>query len=56
MLIVLAREGLDAFGSRVVFFCIIFAACTGLAKLLSWLLARAGLIRPRRVQALRGSS
>ena len=55
-MIVLAREGLDAFGSRVVFFCIIFAACTGLAKLLSWLLARAGLIRPRRVQALRGSS
>ena len=55
-MIVLAREGLDAFGSRVVFFCIIFAACTGLAKLLSWLLARAGFIRPRRVQALRGSS
>ncbi|MBU6518971.1 ECA oligosaccharide polymerase [Pantoea sp. B270] len=46
-MIVLAREGLDAFGSRVVFFCLIFAACVGLAKLLFWLLARAGLIRPR---------
>jgi antigen polymerase len=46
-MIVLAREGLDAFGSRVVFFCLIFAACMGLAKLLYWLLARAGLIRPR---------
>ncbi|NIG18987.1 O-antigen assembly polymerase [Pantoea sp. Al-1710] len=46
-MIVLAREGLDAFGSRVVFFCIIFAACMAVAKLLYWLLARAGLIRPR---------
>ncbi|WP_215786811.1 ECA oligosaccharide polymerase [Pantoea dispersa] len=46
-MIVLAREGLDAFGSRVMFFCLIFAACVGLAKLLFWLLARAGLIRPR---------
>ncbi len=46
-MIVLAREGLDAFVSRVVFFCLIFAACVGLAKLLFWLLARAGLIRPR---------
>ncbi|MDI9765140.1 ECA oligosaccharide polymerase [Pantoea dispersa] len=46
-MIVLAREGLDAFGSRVVFFCLIFAACVGLAKLLFWMLARAGLIRPR---------
>lgn len=46
-MIVLAREGLDAFGSRVVFFCIIFAACMGVAKSLYWLLARAGLIRPR---------
>lgn len=44
-MIVLAREGLDAFGSRVVFFCIIFAACLGVAKLLFWLLDRAGLIR-----------
>jgi enterobacterial common antigen polymerase len=31
----------------VVFFCIIFAACMAVAKLLYWLLARAGLIRPR---------
>lgn len=46
-MIVLAREGLDAFGSRVVFFCIIFAACMAVAKLLYWLLARAGLIRSR---------
>lgn len=46
-MIVLAREGLDAFGSRVVFFCIIFAACLGMAKLLFWLLDRAGLIRDR---------
>lgn len=46
-MIVLAREGLDAFGSRVVFFCIIFAACLLVAKLLYWLLDRAGLIRQR---------
>ncbi len=46
-MIVLAREGLDAFGSRVVFFCVIFAACMAVAKMLYWLLARAGLIRTR---------
>lgn len=46
-MIVLAREGLDAFGSRVVFFCVIFAACMAVAKMLYWLLARAGLIRAR---------
>jgi enterobacterial common antigen polymerase len=46
-MIVLAREGLDAFGSRVVFFCVIFAACLFVAKLLYWLLDRAGLIRQR---------
>ncbi|ERK17176.1 putative ECA polymerase [Pantoea sp. AS-PWVM4] len=46
-MIVLAREGLDAFGSRVVFFCVIFAACLLVAKLLYWLLDRAGLIRQR---------
>ena len=46
-MIVLAREGLDAFASRVVFFCIIFAACVVAAKLLYWLLDVAGLIRPR---------
>jgi len=46
-MIVLAREGLDAFASRVVFFCIIFFACVVLAKLLYWLLDHAGLIRTR---------
>lgn len=47
-MIVLAREGLDAFVSRVVFFCLVFAACVLIAKLLFWLLDSAGLIRPRR--------
>lgn len=46
-MIVLAREGLDAFASRVVFFCIIFAFCVVLAKLLYWLLDTAGLVRAR---------
>lgn len=46
-MIVLAREGLDAFGSRVVFFCLIFAACLGIAKLIFRLLDHAGLIRSR---------
>lgn len=54
-MIVLAREGLDAFGSRVVFFCIIFAACVVAAKLLYWLLDRAGLIRSRENQVLQSS-
>ncbi len=44
-MIVLAREGLDAFGSRVVFFALIFLVCLGVAKMLYWLLDRAGLIR-----------
>lgn len=51
-MIVLAREGLDAFGSRVVFFCVIFVACIVAAKLLYWLLDRAGLIRSRERQVL----
>jgi len=51
-MIVLAREGLDAFVSRVVFFCLIFGACVLLAKLLFWLLDSAGLIRARRGRAL----
>ena len=55
-MIVLAREGLDAFGSRVVFFCVIFAACIVAAKLLYWLLDRAGLIRSRDGQVLQGST
>ncbi len=46
-MIVLVREGLDAFASRVVFFCLIFAACVLVAKLLYWLFYNAGLIRPR---------
>lgn len=47
-MIVLAREGLDAFASRVVFFCVIFVACVVVAKLLYWLFDSAGLIRARR--------
>ncbi|WP_288459683.1 WzyE family oligosaccharide polymerase, partial [uncultured Enterobacter sp.] len=44
------------FGSRVVFFCIIFAACLGMAKLLFWLLDHVGLIRSRRERALHSPS
>ncbi|MBA2817581.1 ECA oligosaccharide polymerase [Candidatus Pantoea persica] len=51
-MIVLAREGLDAFGSRVVFFALIFLACLGVSRLLYWLLDRAGLIRRRGGQPL----
>jgi len=51
-MIVLAREGLDAFGSRVVFFALIFLVCLGVAKMLYWLLDRAGLIRRRGGQVL----
>jgi antigen polymerase len=52
-MIVLAREGLDSFASRVVFFLVIFGACLVVAKLLYWLFERAGLIhqRLRRVPA-----
>ncbi|RLM16167.1 enterobacterial common antigen polymerase [Gibbsiella quercinecans] len=46
-IIVLAREGLDAFVSRVVFFCLIFGACLVVAKLLFWLFDSTGLIRAR---------
>ena len=46
-MIVLAREGLDAFGSRVVFFMVIFGFCLLVAKLLYWLFERAGLIHQR---------
>lgn len=45
-MIVLAREGLDAFVSRVVFFSVIFGLCLLVAKLLFLLFQRAGLIRP----------
>lgn len=46
-IIVLAREGVDAFVSRVVFFCLIFGFCLLAAKLAYWLLESAGLIRQR---------
>lgn len=42
-MIVLAREGLDSFGSRVVFFMVIFGFCLLMAKLLYWLFESAGL-------------
>lgn len=43
-MIVLAREGVDSFVSRVVFFGIIFGLCLVLAKLLYWLFDASGLI------------
>ncbi len=46
-MIVLAREGLDAFVSRVVFFCLVYVVAVVAAKLIYWLLDSAGLIRPR---------
>jgi antigen polymerase len=46
-MIVLAREGLDSFVSRVVFFLVIFGFCLLIAKLLYWLLDSAGLINKR---------
>ncbi|POP42678.1 O-antigen assembly polymerase [Superficieibacter electus] len=46
-MIVLAREGLDSFVSRVVFFLAIFGLCLLAAKLLYWLFESAGLIRRR---------
>ncbi|MBD2811743.1 ECA oligosaccharide polymerase [Xenorhabdus sp. Vera] len=44
-MIVLAREGVDSFFSRAVFFCIVFGLCLVMAKLLYWLFESAGLIR-----------
>lgn len=58
-MIVLAREGVDSFFSRVVFFCLIFGLCLVMAKLLYWLFDTIGLIRPRRVfdhVAIKGNS
>ncbi len=46
-MIVLAREGLDSFVSRVVFFIVVFGACLMIAKLLYWLFESAGLIHKR---------
>ncbi|QCR37561.1 ECA oligosaccharide polymerase [Nissabacter sp. SGAir0207] len=51
-MIVLAREGVDAFGSRVVFFCLVFGACLVAAKLLYWMFDASGLIRPRGRRAI----
>lgn len=55
-MIVLAREGLDAFASRVVFFMVVFGLCLLVAKLLFWLLDSAGLIHARHSTALRQPS
>ena len=52
-IIVLAREGVDSFVSRVVFFCLIFGLCLILAKLLYWLFESAGLIRTKTASFLR---
>lgn len=46
-MIVLAREGLDSFVSRVVFFLVVFGLCLLVAKLLYWLFERAGLVHQR---------
>lgn len=43
-MIVLAREGLDSFVSRVVFFVLVFGTCLLIAKLLYWLFSVAGLV------------
>ncbi|PHM74842.1 ECA oligosaccharide polymerase [Xenorhabdus kozodoii] len=51
-MIVLAREGVDSFVSRVVFFCIVFGLCLVAAKLLYWLFESAGLIRKFVVSSL----
>lgn len=51
-LIVLAREGLDAFVSRVVFFLVVFGACLLMAKLLYWLFSAAGLIYHRTTRTM----
>lgn len=52
-MIVLAREGLDAFASRVVFFLAVFAFCLLAAKLLYWLFDSAGLIQRRGARAVK---
>uniref|UniRef100_A0A3B0LZR9 ECA polymerase n=1 Tax=Arsenophonus endosymbiont of Trialeurodes vaporariorum TaxID=235567 RepID=A0A3B0LZR9_9GAMM len=44
-IIVLIREGVDSFVSRVVFFGLVFVLCLFVAKLVYWLFAKAGLIR-----------
>ncbi|MNL71204.1 putative common antigen polymerase [compost metagenome] len=52
-MIVLAREGLDSFVSRVVFFMVVFGVCLLLAKLLYWLFDVAGLVHKRELRAAR---
>ncbi|ECI4400625.1 O-antigen assembly polymerase, partial [Salmonella enterica subsp. enterica] len=52
-MIVLAREGLDSFVSRVAFFIVVFGACLMIAKLLYWLFESAGLIHKRTKSSLR---
>lgn len=54
-MIVLAREGLDAFGSRVVFFALIFFLCLCGAKVIFWFLQRAGLVKSRAVSIMLSS-
>ncbi|WP_338803984.1 ECA oligosaccharide polymerase [Xenorhabdus griffiniae] len=54
-MIVLAREGVDSFVSRVVFFCLVFGLCLVVAKLLYWLFESAGLIRKFTVNNLAAS-
>ncbi|TKI03893.1 ECA oligosaccharide polymerase [Martelella alba] len=49
-MIVLAREGVDAFVSRVVFFAFVYVLCLVMAKVMYWVFNRAGLIRPRRTR------
>uniref|UniRef100_UPI00313E183D WzyE family oligosaccharide polymerase n=1 Tax=Proteus mirabilis TaxID=584 RepID=UPI00313E183D len=44
-MIVLAREGVESFVSRVVFFGLVFGACFIAAKLLYGLFESAGLVR-----------
>lgn len=44
-IIVLVREGLDSFTSRIVFFCLVYGLCVLLAKLLYWLLLTAGVVK-----------
>ena len=48
-LIVLVREGVDSFFSRIIFFCLVFGLCVLIAKLIYWLLYSARIIRYRMV-------
>ncbi|MDR0217748.1 MAG: ECA oligosaccharide polymerase [Enterobacteriaceae bacterium] len=55
-MIVLAREGVDSFVSRVVFFGIVFGLCLIVAKLLYWLFDSAGLVRKLAINKLASQS